>query len=176
MLGSCGLTEPSGELSGSTPLGGEGQAQRAPEAQPIANENNCAASIPACSRVFQDQTTEQTAGLEAQIRDEFRASCGEPADFPVSIHAVSGYSGGGKTMILSYERGEAPSFEAYALGLEHKHVPEIERYARLARRPIKEPWSTFAQRNAVLHALADASGHEFWAEPIVAPRARGRRG
>lgn len=62
-----------------------------------------------------------------------------PADFPVSIHAVSGYSGGGKTMIADYERGAAPAFEAYALGLEHKHVPEIERYARLARRPIFAP-------------------------------------
>jgi N-acetyl-gamma-glutamyl-phosphate reductase len=62
-----------------------------------------------------------------------------PADFPVSIHAVSGYSGGGKTMIADYERGAAPPFEAYALGLEHKHVPEIERYARLARRPIFVP-------------------------------------
>ncbi len=62
-----------------------------------------------------------------------------PADFPVSIHAVSGYSGGGKKMIAGYERGTAPSFEAYALGLEHKHVPEIERYACLARRPIFAP-------------------------------------
>ena len=62
-----------------------------------------------------------------------------PADFPVSIHAVSGYSGGGKKMIADYERGAAPAFEAYALGLEHKHVPEIERYARLARRPIFAP-------------------------------------
>jgi N-acetyl-gamma-glutamyl-phosphate reductase len=62
-----------------------------------------------------------------------------PADFPVSIHAVSGYSGGGKTMIADYERGSAPPFEAYALGLEHKHVPEIERYALLARRPIFAP-------------------------------------
>lgn len=62
-----------------------------------------------------------------------------PADFPVSIHAVSGYSGGGKSMIASYERGEAPAFEAYALGLEHKHVPEIERYAGLLRRPIFAP-------------------------------------
>jgi N-acetyl-gamma-glutamyl-phosphate reductase len=59
-----------------------------------------------------------------------------PADFPVSIHAVSGYSGGGKKMIADYERGAAPAFEAYALDLEHKHVPEIERYARLARRPL----------------------------------------
>ncbi|MGH6834772.1 MAG: N-acetyl-gamma-glutamyl-phosphate reductase [Methylocella sp.] len=62
-----------------------------------------------------------------------------PADYPVSIHAVSGYSGGGKRMIADYERGSAPAFEAYALGLEHKHVPEIERYARLARRPIFAP-------------------------------------
>jgi N-acetyl-gamma-glutamyl-phosphate reductase len=62
-----------------------------------------------------------------------------PADFPISIHAVSGYSGGGKKMIADYERGGAPPFEAYALGLEHKHVPEIERYARLARRPIFAP-------------------------------------
>jgi len=62
-----------------------------------------------------------------------------PADFPVSIHAVSGYSGGGKKMIADHERGAAPAFEAYALGLEHKHVPEIERYARLARRPIFAP-------------------------------------
>ncbi len=62
-----------------------------------------------------------------------------PADFPVSIHAVSGYSGGGKMMIADYERGAAPAFEAYALDLEHKHVPEIERYARLARRPIFAP-------------------------------------
>ncbi|MGH6813710.1 MAG: N-acetyl-gamma-glutamyl-phosphate reductase [Methylocella sp.] len=62
-----------------------------------------------------------------------------PADFPVSIHAVSGYSGGGKKMIADYERGAAPAFEAYALGLEHKHVAEIERYARLARRPIFAP-------------------------------------
>ncbi|MGH6796099.1 MAG: N-acetyl-gamma-glutamyl-phosphate reductase, partial [Methylocella sp.] len=62
-----------------------------------------------------------------------------PGDHPVSIHAVSGYSGGGKTMIADYERGAAPAFEAYALGLEHKHVPEIERYAKLARRPIFAP-------------------------------------
>jgi N-acetyl-gamma-glutamyl-phosphate reductase len=62
-----------------------------------------------------------------------------PADFPVSIHAVSGYSGGGKKMIADYESGSAPTFEAYGLTLEHKHVPEIMRYAKLARRPIFAP-------------------------------------
>ena len=62
-----------------------------------------------------------------------------PADVPLSIHAVSGYSGGGKAMIADYEKGTAPAFEAYALGLEHKHVPEIMRFARLARRPLFAP-------------------------------------
>lgn len=62
-----------------------------------------------------------------------------PPDFPISINAISGYSGGGKMMIADYERGIAPAFEAYALGLEHKHVPEIERYSRLTRRPIFAP-------------------------------------
>ncbi len=62
-----------------------------------------------------------------------------PSDFPLSIHAVSGYSGGGKPMIAEYEQGHAPAFTAYALGLEHKHVPEIQRYARLGRRPIFMP-------------------------------------
>jgi N-acetyl-gamma-glutamyl-phosphate reductase len=62
-----------------------------------------------------------------------------PADHPITIHAVSGYSGGGKTMIAEYESGKAPSFEAYGLTLEHKHVLEIMRYAKLARRPIFAP-------------------------------------
>lgn len=49
-----------------------------------------------------------------------------PADFPVTVNAVSGYSGGGKSMIESYEVSKtAPAFELYALGLEHKHVPEL---------------------------------------------------
>jgi len=62
-----------------------------------------------------------------------------PPDFPLTINAVSGYSGGGRTMIESYEAGTAPPFELYALGLEHKHVPELMRYAGLTRRPIFVP-------------------------------------
>jgi N-acetyl-gamma-glutamyl-phosphate reductase len=42
-------------------------------------------------------------------------------------------------MIADYESGAAPAFEAYGLSLEHKHVAEIERYAKLARRPIFAP-------------------------------------
>ena len=61
------------------------------------------------------------------------------ADFPVTINAVSGYSGGGKSMIEDYEAGRAPDFQLYALGLEHKHLPEIQRYAGLAARPLFVP-------------------------------------
>jgi len=62
-----------------------------------------------------------------------------PADYPVTINAVSGYSGGGKSMIASFEDGTAPAFELYGLGFEHKHVPETQLYANLARRPIFVP-------------------------------------
>lgn len=63
-----------------------------------------------------------------------------PPDFPVTVNAVSGYSGGGKSMIESYEVAKtAPAFELYALGLEHKHIPELMAYGRLERRPIFVP-------------------------------------
>jgi N-acetyl-gamma-glutamyl-phosphate reductase len=62
-----------------------------------------------------------------------------PAEYPVTINAVSGYSGGGKSMIDSFENGTAPAFELYGLGFEHKHLPETQLYARLARRPIFIP-------------------------------------
>jgi N-acetyl-gamma-glutamyl-phosphate reductase len=62
-----------------------------------------------------------------------------PADYPVTVNAVSGYSGGGKSMIASFEDGTAPSFELYGLGFEHKHLPEMQLYSRLTRRPIFVP-------------------------------------
>jgi N-acetyl-gamma-glutamyl-phosphate reductase len=62
-----------------------------------------------------------------------------PADFPITVGSVSGYSGGGKSMIADFESGSAPAFELYALGLEHKHVPEIMVRGGLSRRPIFVP-------------------------------------
>ena len=62
-----------------------------------------------------------------------------PKDFPLSLPSVSGYSGGGRTMIEAYEKGEAPPFELYGLGLKHKHLPEIMRYTGLSRRPVFIP-------------------------------------
>jgi N-acetyl-gamma-glutamyl-phosphate reductase len=62
-----------------------------------------------------------------------------PKDFPLTLPAVSGYSGGGRPMIEAYEKGEAPAFELYALGLKHKHLPEIMAYTGLTRRPVFIP-------------------------------------
>jgi N-acetyl-gamma-glutamyl-phosphate reductase len=62
-----------------------------------------------------------------------------PSDYPITISAVSGYSGGGRSLIEAHDRAGGPAFELYALGLEHKHVPEIEFFACLKRRPIFLP-------------------------------------
>ncbi|HVC55506.1 MAG TPA: N-acetyl-gamma-glutamyl-phosphate reductase [Stellaceae bacterium] len=62
-----------------------------------------------------------------------------PSDQPIAINAVSGYSGGGRTMIEAHDRAGGPAFELYALGLEHKHVPETQLYAGLSRRPLFVP-------------------------------------
>ena len=63
-----------------------------------------------------------------------------PKDYPFTVNAVSGYSGGGKAMIESNEVSKtAPNFELYALGLEHKHVPELMAYTGLTRRPVFVP-------------------------------------
>jgi N-acetyl-gamma-glutamyl-phosphate reductase len=62
-----------------------------------------------------------------------------PKGLPLTINAVSGFSGGGRAMIAAYERHAAPHFELYALGLAHKHMPEIMAYSGLTRRPIFVP-------------------------------------
>jgi N-acetyl-gamma-glutamyl-phosphate reductase len=67
-----------------------------------------------------------------------------PTDFPLSVHALSGYSGGGKAMIEKWESPEmgllSLPFEApYALERKHKHVAEMMRYGRLAREPYFVP-------------------------------------
>ncbi|WP_315919764.1 N-acetyl-gamma-glutamyl-phosphate reductase [Mesorhizobium sp. SP-1A] len=64
-----------------------------------------------------------------------------PADYPVTVNGISGYSGGGRSMIEDYEaKGEdAPEFLPYGLSLQHKHVPELRTYAGLSRDPIMQP-------------------------------------
>jgi len=70
-----------------------------------------------------------------------------PASQPLAIHAVSGYSGGGKARIAQMEQAcveragamAAPPLQVYGLGLAHKHVPEIQQHAGLQQRPLFLP-------------------------------------
>ncbi|KAB2658768.1 N-acetyl-gamma-glutamyl-phosphate reductase [Brucella tritici] len=67
-----------------------------------------------------------------------------PADYPVSVNAVSGYTGGGKQMIAQMEDANHPEHLAannflYGLPLKHKHVPELQMHGHLDRRPIFSP-------------------------------------
>lgn len=65
-----------------------------------------------------------------------------PRDHPVTIHAVSGYSGRGRAGLESHEgaaAADAPPFQVYGLGLAHKHVPEIRHHADLAHAPVFVP-------------------------------------
>ncbi len=66
-----------------------------------------------------------------------------PADHPISINAISGYSGGGKGMIADFEEAdgqyENTPFRVYGLGLAHKHVPEIAKWGGLANAPLFVP-------------------------------------
>ena len=67
-----------------------------------------------------------------------------PAAWPVTINAVSGYSGGGRAMITEFEDRQSPSFTTapyriYATSLAHKHVPEIQARSGLTHRPLFTP-------------------------------------
>jgi N-acetyl-gamma-glutamyl-phosphate reductase len=68
-----------------------------------------------------------------------------PADFPVTVNAVSGYSGGGKAMIAEFEEMQSSAYvetavRTYALSLAHKHVPEMHVHSGLAHPPVFAPY------------------------------------
>ncbi|GLO32718.1 N-acetyl-gamma-glutamyl-phosphate reductase [Pseudomonas sp. C5pp] len=65
-----------------------------------------------------------------------------PADYPLNIHAISGYSGGGRAAVERHEQpaaGKNPALQLYGLELAHKHVPEIQQHAGLSARPMFMP-------------------------------------
>ncbi len=63
-----------------------------------------------------------------------------PRDWPFTVNAVSGYSGGGKAMIAEFETGGTDTaWRTYALSLAHKHVPEMQQHAGLTHAPIFAP-------------------------------------
>jgi len=88
-----------------------------------------------------------------------------PPEFPVTVNAISGYSGGGRGLIEEFETGAAPAgtrdaFRPYGLNLTHKHLPEMQAYAGLARPPLFAPSvGRFAQGMIVEVPL------QLWAVP-----------
>ncbi|PWV60540.1 N-acetyl-gamma-glutamyl-phosphate reductase [Plasticicumulans acidivorans] len=83
-------------------------------------------------------------------------------DAHIAVSGVSGYSGGGKALINTYESGTAEPFGMYGLTLKHKHVPEMRAYSGLQHAPLFFPAvGNFAQGMLVtvpLHYAQLASG------------------
>ena len=79
-----------------------------------------------------------------------------PDDYPLSIHAVSGYSGGGRAQVEQYEgehAADAAPFVTYGLSLQHKHPPEIQLHTGLSQRPVFVP-SYGAFRQGIVLTIA----------------------
>jgi N-acetyl-gamma-glutamyl-phosphate reductase len=124
-----------------------GMAELEP-AQPAVIAESARVSNPGC----------YPTGFLALVRPLVRAGL-IAHDWPVSVNAVSGYSGGGRAMIEEYQQPSAPAFRAYAMALAHKHVAEMQRHARLAHPPIFTPAVVNTYRGMVvevplpLHAM-----------------------
>lgn len=69
-----------------------------------------------------------------------------PEGTPLTVNAISGYSGGGKQLMEIYENEKHEPWGTYGLNLQHKHVPEMAKYSRLGAKPIFQPAvATFPQ-------------------------------
>ena len=108
-----------------------------------------------------------------------------PADWPYTVNAVSGYSGGGKALIERFEDDPDIAFRTYGLALGHKHVPEMTRYAGLVHPPVFAPSVIPAHRGMVVEvplplaampgaaapdALRGALAEFYAASPVVRVR------
>ena len=90
-----------------------------------------------------------------------------PADWPYTINAVSGYSGGGKALIQRFDEDGDIAFRAYGLGMGHKHVPEKQRYAGLAHPPLFAPAVIDAHRGMVVEVPLPLSAMPMAGSPEV---------
>lgn len=84
-----------------------------------------------------------STGFLAIVRPLVRAGV-LPADFPVTANGVSGYSGGGKSMIAEFEDKNAADYSEtvsriYGLNLQHKHIPEMQQHSGLSHPPLFQP-------------------------------------
>jgi len=73
-----------------------------------------------------------------------------PSEWPYTVNAVSGYSGGGRALIERFENEPGIAFKAYGLGLEHKHLGEMQKYAGLTHTPVFSPGVAAAHRGMIV--------------------------
>ena len=125
-------------------------------------EANTRARIAASKRVSNPGC--YPTGFLAVVRPLVRAGI-VPGDFPLTVNAVSGYSGGGKAMIEEFENKASPSYtetvvRSYALTLSHKHVPEMQVHAGLAHPPVFAPYVSRFYRGMIVDVPL-----QLWALP-----------
>lgn len=114
----------------------EGWTYGFPELEPDGSQRIAAAkrvSNPGC----------WATGFLSIVRPLVRAGL-VPVDFPVTANGVSGYSGGGKSMIAEFEDKKSADYtetvsRIYGLNLAHKHIPEMQKHAGLSHPPLFEP-------------------------------------
>ncbi len=103
------------------------------------------------------------------------------AGAPLTVHAVSGYTGGGTKLIEAFERGGPAAFGEYGLTLAHKHVPEMQQHGLLERPPLFAPSVGAFARGMLVNvplpvapapgaALHAALAEHFAGEPLVTVR------
>ncbi len=105
-----------------------------------------------------------------------------PRDWPLTVNAISGYSGGGKSLIERFDADETLAFRDYGFALEHKHVPEMQVHAGLAYPPVFAPMVARAFRGMIVEvplplaampgrpspaALLDALHRAYETQPVV---------
>ena len=90
-----------------------------------------------------------------------------PADWPYTVNAVSGYSGGGKALIQRFEDDGDIAFRAYGLGLGHKHIGEMQRYAGLTHAPLFAPAVIAAHRGMVVEVPVPLAAMPMAGSPDV---------
>ncbi len=73
-----------------------------------------------------------------------------PGDWPYTVNAVSGYSGGGKTLIARFQDDPDIAFRTYGLALGHKHVPEMQVHCGLSLPPLFAPSVVPAHRGMLV--------------------------
>lgn len=69
-----------------------------------------------------------------------------PSGTPLTVNAISGYTGGGKGLMAIFEDGDSEPWSGYGFGLTHKHIPEMSKYSGLGTAPLFQPQiADFAQ-------------------------------